>query len=155
MAITEKWFGNAILNAFGGTSGSNPVVSWVSHNIMVALVTAVPNQDTAQYWSDVSGTEITGATAVGYTPNGQLLTGKSVSYNSSTKTISFIAANPDWGPTATITAAAAVVYDATPATAGTQPVLAFIDFGGNKSSTAADFQIAWSTSGVMSITIGT
>jgi hypothetical protein len=53
----------------------------------------------------------------------------------------------------TITAAAAVIYDATPAANADKKLLVLIDFGGSFSSTAGDFKITFSTSGIFTDTV--
>lgn len=50
------------------------------------------------------------------------------------------AASPSW-TTSTITARYCVIYDSTPATDATRPLIAIIDFGADVSSTAATFTV--------------
>lgn len=56
-------------------------------------------------------------------------------------------ANTSW-TTATITARYAIIYDATPASDATRPLIALIDFGADMTSTAGTFQITWDASGI-------
>ncbi len=62
------------------------------------------------------------------------------------------AADPSW-TSATITARYAVIYDATPGTAGTNPLIALVDFGEDVSSTAATFSIVFAALGILYKTI--
>ena len=52
--------------------------------------------------------------------------------------------------TATITARAAIIYKFT-GTAGTSPLIAYIDFGADKSSSAGTFTISWNSEGIINL----
>jgi len=79
------------------------------------------NQNTAAY---TSTNEITGT---GYTAGGQLMTGVSISYDS-TNSVAYVNwANVVWSPAA-FTARCALIYDATASNAS----IAVIDFGSDK-----------------------
>lgn len=62
--------------------------------------------------------------------------------------LAFDAADVSW-TTATITARYAVIYDDSPATAATKPLIGLVDFGADVSSTAATFQIVWDAIGIL------
>lgn len=66
--------------------------------------------------------------------------------------VSIDAADPSW-PSSTITAAKAVVYDSTPATDATRPLIALVDFGGNVSSTGGPFNITFDANGIVNIPV--
>ncbi len=83
------------------------------------------DQDAHRYKSDITG-EITGT---GYTAGGVAITGVTVSYDTTTNKTSFAGSNPSW-PTSTIIAYGLVLYDSTPATDATRPLICFVDFGG-------------------------
>jgi hypothetical protein len=101
----------------------------------IALYTSSASLDaaTAAYTTsnEVSGT--------GYSAGGNTL---SISTNStSTGTTAFLSfATTTWS-TATITARGALIYQA----GGSTPAVAVLDFGGDKTSTAGDFQITFPT----------
>jgi hypothetical protein len=101
----------------------------------IALYTSSASLDaaTAAYTTsnEVSGT--------GYTAGGNTL---SISTNpTSTGTTAFLSfATTTWS-TATITARGALIYQA----GGSTPAVAVLDFGGDKTSTAGDFQITFPT----------
>lgn len=61
-------------------------------------------------------------------------------------------ANVSWA-TSTITARYAVLYDSTPSTDATRPLIALINFGADMSSTAGTFQITWDPSGIAYILV--
>jgi hypothetical protein len=75
------------------------------------------------------------ASGSGYTTGGFALTNVSAALFTDTAVVTF-SANPSWGPTATISATALVIYttDATKGTAGR--TVAVFDFGGTQSVTA-------------------
>lgn len=57
------------------------------------------------------------------------------------------AADASWA-TATFTARYAVIYDSTPATDATRPLIALIDFGADVSPVAAAFTLTWAVDGI-------
>lgn len=64
--------------------------------------------------------------------------------------VQFDAADASWS-SATLTARYAVVYDSTPATDATRPLIGLLDFGSNVSSTASTFTIPWDSRGLFAI----
>jgi hypothetical protein len=116
--------------------------------LLLASSSYTPNQDTHQYKSDVSN-EITGT---GYTAGGATVGSVTVSYNTGTNVLSFDANDVTW-TAASITARYAVLYDASPGSDATRPLIGWIDFGGDVTSTGADFTIAWNASGIGAVTV--
>jgi hypothetical protein len=132
MAITQAMctsFKQALLD------GEMDFSSGTAQSYKIALYTSSASLDaaTAAYTTsnEVSGT--------GYTAGGNTL---SISTNStSTGTTAFLSfATTTWS-TATITARGALIYQA----GGSTPAVAVLDFGGDKTSTAGDFQITFPT----------
>jgi hypothetical protein len=119
-----------------------------SIKLMLCSSTYTPNQDTHQYKSDVSN-EITGT---GYTAGGATVGSVVVSYNTGTNVLSFDASDVTW-TSASITARYAVLYDSSPGSDATRPLIGWIDFGGDVTSTGADFTIAWNASGIGAVTV--
>jgi len=140
---TTKTYGNLIKQAF------NKEVDFDTDTIKVALVSSsyTPNQDTHDYWDDVSTYEVSGT---GYTAGGATLTGKSVTYDSGTNVTKFDATDVSWTGS-TITARYAVVYLST-GTASTSPLIAYVDFGSDQSSSSGTFQIVWDSAGIFTTT---
>lgn len=64
----------------------------------------------------------------------------------------FDAADASW-TTATLTARYAVVYDSTPATDATRPLIGLLDFGSDISSTASTYTVAWDTRGLFAMPV--
>jgi len=142
MAVSAKWYGNAILKAL------NKEIDYDSDTIKVMLCTSshTPDQDTHIY-KDVSITnEVEGD---GYTAGGATLASKTIAYTSGTNVIKLDAADVTWSDS-TITARYAVIYDDTPVS--NKPLLAYVDFGEDVSSTNGSFTIMWNASGIATIT---
>ncbi len=132
MAITQAMctsFKKALLD------GEMDFSSDTSQTYKIALFTssATLGASTTAYstTNEVSGT--------GYTAGGNTLT---ISTNPTTSgTTAFLSfSNTTWS-TATITARGALIYQS----GGSNPAVAVLDFGGDKTSTAGDFQIQFPT----------
>ena len=128
---------------------ANKEIDWDTDTVKVALCTSTysPNQDTHDYFNDVTN-EVSGT---GYTAGGATLGSKTVNYTSGTNTQAFDAADTVWS-TATITARYAIIYVST-GTSSTSPLIGYVDFGADVSSTAGDFTIQWSASGIFTMTV--
>lgn len=129
----------------------NKEVDWDSDTIKVALLSNsyTPDQDAHNYFDDVSSYEVTGT---GYTTGGATLSNKTNTYNSATNVIVLDADDVTWS-SSTITARYAVVYDATPATSATKPLIGYVDFGSDQSSSNGNFTITWDATGIVRITV--
>lgn len=140
---TTKTYGSLIGKAF------NKEVDFDTDTIKVALVSSsyTPNQDTHDYWDDVSTYEVSGT---GYTSGGATLASKAVTYDGGTNVTKFDAADVSW-TSSTITARYAVVYLDT-GTAATSPLIAYVDFGSDQSSSSGTFQIVWDGAGIFTTT---
>lgn len=142
MAVTAKLYGPFL------QSLTNKEVDLDSDTLKVMLCTSgyTPDQDTHRYKSDVTN-EVAGT---GYTAGGQALTGVTVSYTAATNTLMLDANDPSW-PASTITARYAVFYDDSPATAATKPLIAYWDLGSDQISSAGNFTLTLSGSGIVAI----
>lgn len=129
---------------------ANAEIDWDTHTIKVALLTNAysPAQDTHDYFNDVSANEVTGT---GYTAGGATLASKTVNYTAGSNTQTFDAADVTWS-TSTITARYAVVYRDS-GTASTSPLIGYVDFGADVSSTAGNFTITWHANGIFTFTV--
>src|SRR5690349_15764137 len=101
--MASKMYGNFLLKAL------NKEVDWDSDTIKVALLSSsyTPNQDSHDYWDDVSSNEVSGT---GYTAGGATLGSKTATYDSATNVVILDAADTVWSAS-TITARYAVIYD--------------------------------------------
>jgi hypothetical protein len=142
MAVTAKLYGLALKSLAQGKM----VLDADTLKVMLCTSSYTPNQDTHQFKSDVTN-EITGT---GYTAGGATLSSVTLSYNSGTNTLTLDAADTSW-PTSTITARYAVIYDSTPATDATRPLIAYVDFGADTSDASGTFTITWDAAGIATI----
>ena len=129
----------------------NMEIDWDTDTIKVALLTNsyTPDQDAHNYFDDVSTYEVTGT---GYTQGGNTLANKTNTYNAATNVITLDADDVTWS-SSTITARYAVVYDASPATNATKPLIGYVDFGSDQSSSNGNFTITWDATGIVRITV--
>ena len=143
--MPSKLYGNFLAKAL------NKEVDWDSDTIKVALLTSAytPNQDTHDYYDDVSGSEVSGT---GYSAGGNTLGSKTVTYDAGTNVIVLDAADTTWA-SSTITARYAVVYDDSGATAASKPLIGYVDFASDQSSTNGNFTITWDATGIVRITV--
>jgi len=145
MAVTGKLFGLMFTALF------NKEIDILDDTIKVMLttVTYVPDQDVHDYKDDVTN-EVVGT---GYTATGEALASKTVTYTPGTNKWVLDAADVTWA-NSTITARIAAIYDATPATDATRPLLGYQDFGADFSSNNGPFTIQWAAAGIIEITVG-
>ncbi len=143
--MASKLYGNALLKAL------NKEIDWDSDTIKVALVSSsyTPDQDAHDYWDDVSANEVSGT---GYTAGGATLASKTATYDAGTNVIKLDAADVTWSAS-TITARYAVIYDDTPATAATKPLIGYVDFVTDQSSNNGNFTITWDANGIVRVTV--
>ena len=141
-AVTGTLFGLTAQTMIDGSAA----IAWASATIKVALTTSTytPNQDTHHFFSDVTN-EVTGT---GYTAGGATLGSKTSTYDSATDQIRLDAADTSW-TTSTITARRAVIWNDTAGASTTDPVMGWLDFGADVSTTAGTFQITWDTTGII------
>lgn len=122
-------------------------IDYESDTIMCALVTSSysPNVDTHAFYDDISN-EISGT---GYTTGGAEITSKTVTQDDTDNEGVFDGANITWA-SSTLIARGAVIYKDT-GTASTSPLICYVDFGADKSSSAGDFIIQWNSEGILNI----
>lgn len=143
--MPSKLYGNFLKQAL------NKEIDWDSDTIKVALLSSsyTPNQDTHDYYDDVSSYEVTGT---GYTTGGSTLASKTSTYDGTNNVIVLDAADVTWS-SSTITARYAVVYDDSGASASTKALIGYVDFGSDQSSTNGNFTITWDSTGIVRITV--
>jgi hypothetical protein len=149
-AVSAKWYGQAIMQAFGsGSSGGAPNIDFLSDSMKVMLTTStyVPDQDAHVFKSDVTN-EISGT---GYSAGGTALATKTLGYTSGTNVIKFDADDTAWA-SSTLVARIAPLYDATPSTDATRPLMIYVDFGADVSTTNGTLTIVWDSAGICTIT---
>lgn len=109
--------------------------------VMLVTSSYTPDFGTHDFKSDVTN-EVSGT---GYDAGGKSLT--SVTLTQSGGTITFDAADLTWA-SSTITARGAVVYDDS---LTNDPLICYIDFGADKSSSAGDFVLTFNASGIFTL----
>jgi hypothetical protein len=109
--------------------------------IMLCTSTYTPNQSTHVFKSSVTN-EVAGT---GYTATGNTLGTKTATNSALVAT--FDAADTSWAAS-TITARYAVIYDSTPATDATRPLILYIDFGADVVSSGGTFTITFDALGL-------
>lgn len=129
---------------------ANGEINLSSHTLKLMLTTAsyTPDQDVHRYKSDVTN-EITGT---GYTAGGATVGSITTAYDASTNKMTIDGADVSW-PSSTISNARwGVLYDSTPATDATRPLIGYVDFGATVSSVSATFSVPWDPSGIVALT---
>jgi hypothetical protein len=142
--MPSKLYGNFLLKAL------NKEVDFDTDTIKVALLSSsyTPDQDAHDYLNDVSTYEVSGT---GYTAGGNTLGSKTATYDSANNVVILDAADTTWS-SSTITARYAVVYGST-GTSSTSPLIGYVDFGSDQSSTNGNFTITWDSTGIVRITV--
>ena len=142
--MPSKLYGNFGLKAL------NKEIDFDTDTIKVALLSSsyTPDQDAHDYFNDVSAAEVSGT---GYTAGGNTLASKTATYDSANNVVILDAADTTWA-SSTITARYAVIYDST-GTSSTSPLIGYVDFGSDQSSTSGNFTITWDSTGIVRITV--
>jgi hypothetical protein len=113
--------------------------------LMLSTSSYTPNRGTDQFKSSVTN-EVTGT---GYTAGGTTIGSMANSIASNVYTIT--GANASW-PNATFTARYAVLYDSTPSTDATRPLIGYVDFQTDQSPSAGTLSVTWNASGIGTVT---
>lgn len=134
------------------TSLWNKEIDFEADTIKVALALSgyTPNQDTHDYFDDITNEH---ASSGNYSAGGATLGSKTVTYTAGTNKHVLDAADTTWSAS-TITARYAIVYDSSPGSAATNPLICFQNFTSDQSSSGGDFTIEWNASGIVEITVG-
>ena len=104
-----------------------------------------PNIDTHTKRSDITN-EV--AAAGGYSAGGETITTPTVTQDNTNDCGTFDGDNITWS-SSTITARGAVLYKSRGGAASADELIAYIDFGSDKISSAGDFIISWSANGII------
>jgi hypothetical protein len=150
MAVTHKVYTSWLANALGSTAGGGaPNCDFLSDTIKLALTSSsyTPNQNTHDFFDDITN-EL--AATGGYSSGGATLGSKTMTATANAVTLD--AADVTW-TSATFTARYAILYDATPGTNATRPLISYVDFGGDQTVSGGDFTVSWNASGIIVVTI--
>ncbi|MFA5378588.1 MAG: hypothetical protein WC455_22735 [Dehalococcoidia bacterium] len=146
MAPSVKWFGNALLLL------ADKKIDWASDAIKVALTTVdfTPLQDTHDYFDHI--TNEVSAVDTGYTAGGAAIGTPTIAYDADTNVVKLDGDDVQWTE-ATFTARWGIIYDSTPGSAATNPLIAYVDFDGDQSPSNGTFKITWNTDGILTATV--
>lgn len=144
MAVSAKLYGKFF------SALADKTVDLNSDSFKVALATSsyTPDQDAHDFFNDITN-EVSGT---GYTAGGAALGSPTFSYTGGSNTFAWDAADVSWS-SSTITARYAIIYDSTPGSSSTNPLVAYVDFGADVSTTAGTFTITWDSAGIFTITV--
>ena len=147
MAVTAFWYTNGVKGFIDGT------YKWKTTNgstFKMALCTSSynPNQDTHVYYSDL--TNEVSASGTNYSTGGATLTTYDPTVDTASNETRMDCADVTWSA-ATFTARYAVIYQST-GTAGTSTLIAYVDFGEDKTVSAGTFTVTIATNGALKIT---
>ncbi len=144
MALDVYKYGQSNYNAYQGNIND---LGDAATEIYVALLedTYTPDQNNDDNWGEINANEVSGT---GYTAGGAEIENKTFVQSGGTAVLD--GDNVSW-PNSTITARWGVIYDNTPAGDADKKLLAYIDFGENKSTTDGTFELQWSEDGIFGI----
>mgnify|MGYP007072824409 FL=1 len=136
------------LNLGGSASAGGASMDILSDTLQVQLHlnTYTPNQTTHTVKADLTGEVATGS---GYTTGGATLASKTYSVSSLVTT--FDAADTTW-TALTKTHRYAVILDDTPTTPA-DPLIGWVDTGGDQSNAGTDLTYQWNASGIFTFTV--
>jgi hypothetical protein len=139
-----KMYGPALSSLFAGS------VNFTADTIKCSLHTSsyAPNQDTHQFYSSVTN-EVTGTA---YTAGGVALSAKTSLYDAATNTLTLGCANPSWIG-ATIAGVRYAVFRKDTGSAGTSPLICYVDFVTDQSVTTANLSIVIPGTGLVQATV--
>jgi hypothetical protein len=109
---------------------------------MLTTVTYAPNQDTHRYKSDITN-EVSSAN---YTAGGTAVSPLTMTYTAGTNTLAVTGSNAAW-TNVTFTARYFVLYDSTPATDATRPLVLYVDFGADQTVSGQNFTVVMNAAG--------
>jgi hypothetical protein len=130
----------------------NKEIDWNSDDIRIMHVSSAytPDQDAHAYYSSVVANEVTGTNVPA---NGTALTTCTVTYTGATNTIKLDA--DDYSvSTATATGiATSIIYDRTPATDATRPLIGYIPWSVAMSPSAGTLSVVFDSAGVTKLVV--
>lgn len=120
-------------------------IAYLTDTIKIALVTSsyTPDIDAHNFFDDITN-EVAGT---GYTAGGDTLGSKTSTQDNTNNRGVMDAADTTWA-SSTITARGAVIYKDS-GTPSTSPIMGYIDFAADKSSSSSDFTIQYHADGIL------
>lgn len=126
-------------------------MDWTDDTIKAALTTSTysVNQDTHDFFEDITN-EVTGT---GYTAGGAEIANTTVSYDAGTNVLKYDGDDVSWTITGSVTFRYLIIYDSTPGSSATNPLLGYIDFGADVTITDGTLTINFSSDGILKDTV--
>lgn len=145
MAVSAKLYGAFILSVL------NKEVDINSDTCKLMIVTSsyTPDQDTHNYKNDVTN-EVSGA---GYPAGGFTVANVTVGYTAGTNVIKVDGDDISESGVTFTAGRYGILYDSSPATDATRPLIGYIDFDADQTVTNADFECLWSANGIATVTV--
>lgn len=145
MAATANWYAQAFDSAF------RKKIDVGADTFKMMLVTSAYTFDgDAHNFKDDVSNEVSGT---GYTAGGQALTTVALSYNSGTNTLKFDFDDPAWAGATIANARAGIVYDSTPGTDATRPLMIYFNFGADQPVAAGTLTVTLDAGGAATVTV--
>lgn len=144
MAVSAKYYGLFFDSLFKKKAD----LSADTLKVMLCTSSYSPDQDAHDFKNDITN-EVSGT---GYTAGGATLANVTIGYTGGTNTLKLDADDTVWS-SSTITARYAVIYDSTPATDATRPLIGYVDFGADVTSTSGTFTITWDSTGIGTVVV--
>ena len=140
---------NAVYNSYK-KAALDADIDLVNDTIKVMLVTSdyTPDVDSHDHKDDIDALSVE-VSGTGYTAGGAALANKTTTQDNTNDRGVFDADDVTWS-SSTITARGAIIYKDT-GTASTSPLIAYVDFGADKSSSGGNFTIQWDADGILYI----
>jgi hypothetical protein len=145
-AVTMKAFTSLAANAFGGeTAGESSAIDWLSDTIKLTLHSALPNQDTAEFYDAVSASEVTGTN---WAAGGVTLGSKAILRDNTTNTIGLDAGDVSVA-TVTVTGVTHIVVRKDTGTAATSPLICYGILDASSGSSGGTLAITFAATGLV------
>ena len=116
--------------------------------VMLTTNSYTPDKDTHQYKSSVTN-EVTGT---GYTATGATIGSPTITYDAANDRLVFDGADVAWSSATIAGARRAVVYDSTPGSDATRPLIMWVDFGQDLSPVNGTISLTWDSVGMGYVT---
>ncbi len=143
---TAQWFTSAFANIVGGETGAEAAsLDWITDTVKIALVNAVPNQDTPEFWSDVVATEVVGTN---WAAGGQSLASKATIRTDASNRIALDAADVSVATVTVSGVEALVIYKST-GTNSTSNLIGYIDLDATSGSSGGTLNITFDAAGIL------
>jgi hypothetical protein len=143
MATTHTWY------TLAKKSLGQKLIDWEDDTIKVSLHTSThtPDLDAHDFQDDLTNE----VTATGYTAGGGTITTPTLT--GGTGTLTYDGVNVSWTITGSLTFQYAVIYDSTPGSTATNPLISLIDFGTDQTITDGTLTLNFNASGILLDTI--